>query len=130
MDSPMESIYSVQVGGLLYADGQAKASESPGIKKALGLGCEQRVNHIVLKHTSQRKVQTMQTHHPKKIQAQLEIIARDHLFIQTLETQMSDRLDFHEVSVWAIQSALEAAYEAGRAEAMSDSAAPKQTKRN
>ena len=53
-----------------------------------------------------------------------------HLFIQTLQTQMSDRLDFHEVSVWAIQSALEAAYEAGRAEAMSDSAAPKQTKRN
>ena len=72
----------------------------------------------------------MQAHHPKKIQAQLEIIARDHLFIQTLQTQMSDRLDFHEVSVWAVQSALEAAYEAGRAAAMSDSAAPKQTKRN
>ena len=130
MDSPMESIYSVQVGGLLYADGQAKASESPGIKKSLGLGCEQRVNHIVLKHTSQRKVQTMQTHHPKKIQAQLETIARDHLFIQTLQTQMSDQLDFHEVSVWALKSAQEAAYEAGCKAAMHDTSTRKQTKRN
>ena len=72
----------------------------------------------------------MHPHHPKKIQAQLETIARDHLFIQTLEIQMSDRLDFHEVSVWMLKSALEAAYEAGRAAAMSDTAAPKQTKRN
>ena len=72
----------------------------------------------------------MQTHHPKKIQAQLETIARDHLFIQTLEIQMSDRLDFHEVSVWMLKSALEAAYEAGRAAAMFDTAMPKQTKRN
>ena len=72
----------------------------------------------------------MHPHPPKKTQAQLETIARDHLFIQTLHTQMSDRLNIHEVSDWAIQSALEAAYEAGRAEAMSDSAAPKQTKRN
>jgi hypothetical protein len=35
------------------------------------------------------------------------------LFIQTLETQNSDRHDFHDVSVWAIKSALEAAYAAG-----------------
>ena len=43
----------------------------------------------------------------------IEQIALDHLFIQTLETQNSDRHDFHDVSVWAIQSALEAAYAAG-----------------
>jgi hypothetical protein len=41
-------------------------------------------------------------------------IALDHLFIETLETRHSDRLDFHEVSVWGVKSALMAAYEAGR----------------
>lgn len=45
---------------------------------------------------------------------QLQQIALDHLFIETLETRHSDRLDFHEVSVWAVKSALMAAYEAGR----------------
>jgi len=32
-------------------------------------------------------------------------IARKHLFIETLETQNSDRLDFHDVSVRGVQSA-------------------------
>ena len=41
-------------------------------------------------------------------------IALDHLFIETLATRNSDRLDFHEVSVWGVKSALMAAYEAGR----------------
>ncbi len=40
-------------------------------------------------------------------------IAKEHLFIETLETQQSDRLDFHDVAVWAIKSAMEAAYAAG-----------------
>ena len=42
-------------------------------------------------------------------------IALDHLFIETLETRNSDRLEFHDVSVWAVQSALMAAYQAGLA---------------
>ena len=42
-------------------------------------------------------------------------IALDHLFIETLETRNSDRLDFHDVSVCAVQSALVAAYQAGLA---------------
>ena len=42
-------------------------------------------------------------------------IALDHLFIETLQTRNSDRLDFHAVSVWAVQSALVAAYQAGLA---------------
>ena len=42
-------------------------------------------------------------------------IALDHLFIETLQTRNSDRLDFHDVSVWAVQSALVAAYQAGLA---------------
>ncbi|ABK43831.1 conserved hypothetical protein [Magnetococcus marinus MC-1] len=40
-------------------------------------------------------------------------IALDHLFIDTLETRNSDSLDFHNVSVWGVQSALEAAFQAG-----------------
>ena len=45
---------------------------------------------------------------------QLQQIALDHLFIESLETRNSDRMDFHEVSVWGVKSALMAAYEAGR----------------
>ena len=41
-------------------------------------------------------------------------IAERHLFLDTLETRKSDNLDFHEHAVWAIRSALEAAFEAGR----------------
>jgi hypothetical protein len=49
----------------------------------------------------------------KKQEQLLEQIAKQHLFIDTLETQSSDRLDFHDVSVWGVKAALEAAYEAG-----------------
>lgn len=48
------------------------------------------------------------------MQKTLEKIALDHLFIDTLETRNSDSLDFHDVSVWAVKSALEAAYRAGQ----------------
>ena len=41
-------------------------------------------------------------------------IARDILNIETLETRRSDRLDFHDLAVWSIRRALEAAFEAGR----------------
>ena len=37
--------------------------------------------------------------------------------IETLETRNSDCLDFHDVAVWAIRNALEAAYAAGQAAA-------------
>jgi hypothetical protein len=40
-------------------------------------------------------------------------IARKHLFIETLETRRSDSLDFHDVAVWCVRDALEAAYKAG-----------------
>ena len=53
---------------------------------------------------------------------QLEQIAKEHLFIETLETQHSDRLDFHDVSVWGVKAALQAAFEAGR-----KAASPNQT---
>jgi hypothetical protein len=41
-------------------------------------------------------------------------IAAKHLFLETLETRNSDSLDFHDMAVWSIKAALEAAYEAGR----------------
>lgn len=44
-------------------------------------------------------------------------IANEHLYIETLETQHRDRLDFHEVAVWGVKCALAAAYAAGFAEA-------------
>ncbi len=40
-------------------------------------------------------------------------IAQKYLRIETLESRKSDRLDFHDVSVWDVKDALEAAYVAG-----------------
>lgn len=41
-------------------------------------------------------------------------IAQQHLGIETLETRNRDSLDFHDVSVWGVKAALEAAYAAGQ----------------
>jgi hypothetical protein len=37
-------------------------------------------------------------------------IAKDHLFIETLEARNSDQLDFHDVGVISLKKALYAAY--------------------
>ena len=54
--------------------------------------------------------------HPKNIarDAAIREIATRELFIETLDRRMRDALDFHEVSVWGVEAALIAAYEAGR----------------
>ena len=44
----------------------------------------------------------------------LEIAQKHFPDLETLETRNSDGLDFHDVAVWAIRSALVAAYQAGR----------------
>lgn len=49
----------------------------------------------------------------KKVDALLTRIARTRLHVETLETRCSDRLDFHNVAVWSLRDALEAAYNAG-----------------
>lgn len=41
-------------------------------------------------------------------------IAQQHLRIETLETRHSDSLDFHDVGVWCLRDALEAAFKAGQ----------------
>ena len=48
-----------------------------------------------------------------QINQQLSQIAREHLHIPTLDCRNSDRLDFYDVSVWAVKAALNAAYDAG-----------------
>ena len=50
-------------------------------------------------------------------EALLQEIAAKHFFLETLETRNSDSLDFHEVAVWSIRSALEEAFAAGQAAA-------------
>lgn len=51
---------------------------------------------------------------PPTREEEIESIARRILKIDTLETRSADELDFHELAVWTIQEALDAAYEAGR----------------
>ena len=47
----------------------------------------------------------------------LAAIVKATLHIDTLETRKSDLLDFHDVAVWSVKAALEAAYRAGLAAA-------------
>ena len=47
----------------------------------------------------------------------LEIATKHFHSVETLEIQNSDRLDFHDVAVWAIRAALEDTYAAGLAAA-------------
>ena len=49
----------------------------------------------------------------KPIEQLLTQIAQQHLDVETLETRRSDRLDFHDLAVWSLKAALEAAYQAG-----------------
>ncbi len=53
----------------------------------------------------------------KREQQTIEEIARKELLIETLETQYSDSLDFHDCCVAGIKDALTAAFEAGKAAA-------------
>jgi hypothetical protein len=59
-------------------------------------------------------IQKVPTLSPDEIDLLLEFIARDHLMIDTLEVRHRDGLDFHEVGVASLKSALLAAFDAGR----------------
>ena len=48
-------------------------------------------------------------------EALLMEIAAKHFHLETLETRNSDGLDFHDVAVWSIRAAQEAAFAAGQA---------------
>lgn len=45
-------------------------------------------------------------------------IAKEHFFVETLDSRNRDHLDFHEVSVVGMQRALQAAYQAGQEAAL------------
>ena len=49
----------------------------------------------------------------KQIDTILNVIAQKHLKIETLETRKSDSFDFHDLAVWCLRDALEAAFKAG-----------------
>jgi hypothetical protein len=69
---------------------------------------------------------------PKKTKdasALLAAIARKHLGFETLETRHSDGHDFHEVSVWGVRAALQAAFEAGQRAEVSAKPTPHSGKR-
>jgi hypothetical protein len=57
----------------------------------------------------------MNTKQATKLDALFTQISGKHFQTETLETRRMDRLDFHEVAVWEIRAALEAAYKAGAA---------------
>lgn len=74
-------------------------------KRTLGFAAEQRV-HADIIHTTAG-------HEMNKVDALLTQIAQRILRIETLESRRRDSLDFHDVSVWELRDALEAAYNAG-----------------
>lgn len=51
---------------------------------------------------------------PETLDALFERLARKHLLIPSLAERKSDGLDFHDVSVWGVKAALQAAFEAGQ----------------
>nr|URZ89963.1 hypothetical protein [Streptococcus suis] len=64
--------------------------------------------------TKEEENSTMTKRQQEKLNALLTEIAKEELFVETLEKRWSDNLDFYDVSVWGIKRALERAYEAGQ----------------
>jgi hypothetical protein len=54
------------------------------------------------------------------IDTRLEAIAREHLGIETLAQRNADGLDFYDVAVWAVRSALLDAYREGYRDGAAD----------
>ena len=73
-------------------------------QKVLGFRGEQSV-HVI---------DTMTITGAKKMNKTIDRIAHEILNLHTLDTRNSDALDFHDLAVWKIKEALEAAYTAGQ----------------
>ena len=56
----------------------------------------------------------------KEINRVLETIAKEVGYIDTLETRMSDHLDFYDMSVWCMKAMLRAEFDAGYKAAKGD----------
>ncbi|CAB1367228.1 DUF6900 domain-containing protein [Denitratisoma oestradiolicum] len=68
-----------------------------------------------MRKTANKTANKTATRAAQQLDQLLARIVLDHLFIETLKTRNSDSLDFHDVSVWGVKSALMAAYQAGLA---------------
>lgn len=88
-----------------FAESVPNLSVIQSSKRTLVFAAEQRV-HADIIHTTAG-------HEMNKVDALLTQIAQRILRIETLESRHRDSLDFHEVSVWELRDALEAAYNAG-----------------
>ncbi len=91
-------------------------SPSNGVKKSVKSPAGKDI-HVVMDNV---KTTTKKKRPGKKgptVDELLAAIAKKKLYIDTLETRNSDSLDFHEVAVGSVKSALEAAYRAGLAAA-------------
>lgn len=56
---------------------------------------------------------TMKLNKPNK-EKQIKLIAKRYLGVETFEKRNMDMLDFHDLAVWNIKDALDAAFEAGK----------------
>ncbi|MBL8236466.1 MAG: hypothetical protein JNM66_03550 [Bryobacterales bacterium] len=74
-----------------------------------------RINLIVSRTGVMNVITMTNTNQADEMNQTIAEIAARILGVETLATQNRDALDFHELAVWNIQRALEAAYEAGRA---------------
>jgi hypothetical protein len=88
-----------------FAESVPNLSAIQSSKRTLGFGAEQRVHADIIHATA--------GHEMNKVDALLTQIAQRILRIETLESRRRDSLDFHDVSVWELRDALEAAYNAG-----------------
>jgi hypothetical protein len=80
--------------------------ESTNDRNGLGFSIKQRLTRGIATHQPEIDMTTT-------IDQIFALIAEKHLFIETLETRNSDRLDFHDVAVWSVRDALEATFKAG-----------------
>lgn len=73
-------------------------------------------NIVVINYLQGRNEPNLKTGKTETMTKQESIakIARDILWIETLEERKNDSLDFHELAVWQVEKALSAAYEAGK----------------
>lgn len=57
----------------------------------------------------------------KETHEKLLKIAQTHMGVKSFDVQGSDEIDFHDIATWSVETALQAAYNLGRSEALKQS---------
>ena len=101
-----------------YADGHKVAKAMPAARsEALGVlkatGSHLKAGESLYEAAKGSKNATLSQNPRSSVANVLAGIARKHLDFETLDTRRMDSLDFREVAVWSVKSALEDAYRAG-----------------